>query len=139
MTTRFLLPLAMVVLSSFSVAQVIVTPGNTGTALGVTINNYTNSNGNGSIANDGSGNADVSLASGFKGEVSGMDANDTMITGANVDAKITASGGTIQIGGSETCVTVTNPDDSQATVTVLTPDGDSVEITPGNTVKVCSE
>lgn len=133
--------LALVILPLLSItaaAQVIITPGNTGSALGVTVQNNVVSGGNAEIANAGNGDANVTLRPMFQGEVTGMDEDDVLVVGNDVDAEVTAAGGTITIAGENTTPEVTNPDESEEDVTINLPDGTEVIVEPGNQVDVNS-
>lgn len=125
-------------LSAVATAQVIVTPGHTGSGYGVTITNSTVSGGNGEISDWGQGDAYVNLQDDFEGEVDGFEDGDIMDVGDDVDAEIEASGGEIDINGTNTTIEVTNPEGSTHNVIVNLPGGGSVTVKPGNTVEVSS-
>ena len=106
---------------------------------GVCVANDPNSTGDAYI-DPGKGHANsattITTKSGFTGDISGMDANDTANLGSNATATVTGEGGTVNVSGGST-VTVSNTSTTGST-TVNMSSGTSVTIPAGSTATVKS-
>ena len=136
---------AMLFLGSSAMAQVApsmltVHPNHVGSNGDVQVDNNTDSQGDATIKPGNAGedptHSTVSLKSGFKGSVTGVDGgqddSDTVTCGSNVTAGIQASGGTVNIQQGGCHVTVENISSSNS-VTVNLAGGQQSTIPPGNT------
>jgi len=115
-----------------------VKPGSSATNnAGVTVSNDSTSTGDASLSpGDGQGKSDcasnVVTKSGFKGDVDGLDSDDSVSVGAHNDASVSGTGGTVALGGHSTTTVTNTGTPPGAPIHVITPDGISHDVPPGN-------
>lgn len=104
---------------------------------GVCVKNTKDSNGNATVdPRGGTSNAATTVATrtGFEGEISGLDSNDTADLGSSNEATVSGEGGTVNVGGGSK-VTVQNGEGG-GDMTVNLPSGTTVTVSPGSTTTV---
>lgn len=104
---------------------------------GATVSNAGNSGGNASIdpasgCGDGNSETTVTTKTGFKGSISGLDANDKVTLSSSNTVTITGKGGHVTIAGGSTVTCVNEAGGGNMTVTL--PSGGTATVAPGSTV-----
>jgi hypothetical protein len=106
---------------------------------GVTVDNDSDSTGNATIdPKDGSGNSqtDVDTQTGFEGDISGIDNNDTVDLGSSNDVNVSGTGGNVSAsGGSTVNVSNTGPVGG-GNINVTLPSGTTINVGPGSNVTI---
>lgn len=104
---------------------------------GVTVDNAEDSDGNAFIdpkkGTTGSSTT-VDTNTGFEGEISGLDSNDTINIGSSNTVTVNTDGGTVNIGGGSSVTITTSP--TGGTTTVNLNSGQQVSLPPGTTAIV---